>query len=72
MNVKVLVNIVLLVLPKNVTIYVLLESASVIQKLTILESKNGLVLSNTLIPVSGIYDKLFPRYQLLFLKTYLS
>ena len=30
-----------------------LEHASVIQKLTILEHKNGLVLSNTRVPVSG-------------------
>ena len=37
-----------------------LERAGVIQKLTILESKNGLVLSNTRVPVSGTWSILFP------------
>ena len=37
-----------------------LEHASVIQKLTILEYKNGLVLSNTCVPVSGTWSILFP------------
>ena len=37
-----------------------LEHASVIQKLTILEHKNGLVLSNTRVPVSGTWSILFP------------
>ena len=37
-----------------------LEHASVIQKLTILEHKNGLVLSNTHVPVSGTWSLLFP------------
>ena len=40
------------VLPENV-ILLSLEHASVIHKLTILEHKNGLVLSNTRVPVSG-------------------
>ena len=35
-----------------------LECAGVIQKLTILEHKNGLVLSNTRVPVSGTWSKL--------------
>ena len=39
-----------------------LEHASVIQKLTILEHKNGLVLSNTRVPVSGTWSILFPFY----------
>ena len=38
-----------------------LERASVIQKLTILECKNGLVLSNTCVPVSGTWSTLFPH-----------
>ena len=38
-----------------------LEHASVIQKLTILEHKNGLVLSNTRVPVSGTWTILFPE-----------
>ena len=38
-----------------------LEHASVIQKLTILEHKNGLVLSNTRVPVSGTWSILFPN-----------
>ena len=41
--------------------YVFLEHASVIQKLTILEHKNGLVLSNTRVPVSGTWSILFPK-----------
>ena len=36
-----------------------LENASVIQKLTILECKNSLVLSNTCVLVSGTYSTLF-------------
>ena len=36
-----------------------LEPAGVIQKLTILERKNGLVLSNTRVPVSGTWSILF-------------
>ena len=38
-----------------------LEHAGVIQKLTILEQKNGLVLSNTCVPVSGTWSILFPK-----------
>ena len=38
-----------------------LEHASVIQKLTILEHKNGVVLSNTRVPVSGTWSILFPK-----------
>ena len=38
-----------------------LECAGVIQKLTILEHKNGLVLSNTRVPVSGTSSILFPE-----------
>ena len=38
-----------------------LEHASVIQTLTILEHKNGLVLSNTRVPVSGTWTILFPK-----------
>ena len=38
-----------------------LEHASVIQKLTILEHKNGIVLSNTHVPVSGTWSILFPH-----------
>ena len=38
-----------------------LERAGVIQKLTILEHKNGLVLSNTRVPVSGTWSILFPN-----------
>ena len=38
-----------------------LEHASVIQKLAILEHKNGLVLSNTCVPVSWTWSILFPR-----------
>ena len=37
-----------------------LERAGVIQKLTILERKNGLVLANTCVPVSGTWSILFP------------
>ena len=37
-----------------------LGCAGVIQKLTILEHKNGLVLSNTRVPVSGTWSILFP------------
>ena len=37
-----------------------LEHASVIQKLTILGHKNGLVLSNTRVPVSRTWSILFP------------
>ena len=40
-----------------------LEHASVIQKLTILEHKNGLVLSNTRVPVSGTWSILFPTFE---------
>ena len=36
------------------------ECVGVIQKLTILECKNGLVLSNTRVPVSGTWSLLFP------------
>ena len=43
-----------------------LERAGVIQKLTILERKNGLVLSNTHVPVSGTWSILFP-FPVLFL-----
>ena len=39
-----------------------LEHASVNQKLTILEHKNGLVLSNTRGPVSGTWSILFPNF----------
>ena len=39
-----------------------LEHAGVIQKLTILERKNGLVLSNTRVPVSGTWSILFAKY----------
>ena len=38
-----------------------LEHAGVIQKLSILEHKNGLVLSNTRVPVSGTWSILFPK-----------
>ena len=38
-----------------------LERAGVIQKLTILEHKNGLVLSNTHVPVSGTSSIRFPK-----------
>ena len=37
-----------------------LEHAGIIQKLTILECENGLVLSNTRVPVSGTSSILFP------------
>ena len=37
------------------------ECACVIQKFTILEHKNGLVLSNTRVPVSGTWSILFPK-----------
>ena len=40
-----------------------LECASVIQKLTILEYKSGLVLSNARVPVSGTWSILFPNLQ---------
>ena len=40
------------------------EHSSVIQKLTILEHKNGLVLSNTRVPVSGTWSILFPNFQM--------
>ena len=40
-----------------------LEQAGVIQKLTILECKNCLVLSNTHVPVSGTSSILFPKHQ---------
>ena len=40
-----------------------LEHGSVIQKLTILEHKNGLVLSNTHVPVSGTWSILFPAFK---------
>ena len=36
------------------------ERAGIIQKFAILECKNGLVLSNTRVPVSGTWDILFP------------
>ena len=39
-----------------------LERAGVTQKLTILERKNGLVLANTRVPVSGTWSILFPYY----------
>ena len=39
-----------------------LERTGVIQKLTILECKNGLVLSNTRVLVSGTWSLLFPRH----------
>ena len=39
-----------------------LERAGVIQKLTILERKNGLVLSNTRVPVSGTWSIPFPPF----------
>ena len=39
-----------------------LERAGVIQKLAILERKNGLVLSNTRVPVSGTWSILFPEF----------
>ena len=39
-----------------------LECAGVIQKLTILELKNGLVLSNTRVPVSGTSSIRFPIF----------
>ena len=48
-----------------------LEHASVIQKLTILEHKNGLVLSNTCVPVSGTWSILFPRCSYIALSPYL-
>ena len=38
------------------------ECVGVIQKLTILECKNGLVLSDTRVPVSGTWSLLFPSY----------
>ena len=38
-----------------------LERAGVFQKLRILECKNGLVLSNTRVPVSGTWSILFPK-----------
>ena len=38
-----------------------LERAGVIQVVSILECKNGLVLSNTHIPVSGTWSLLFPK-----------
>ena len=47
------------VLPENV-IFTFREGAGAIQKLTILERKNGLVLSNTRVPVSGTCSILFP------------
>ena len=40
-----------------------LEHTSVIQKLTILEHKNSLVLSYTHVPVSGTWSILFPKKQ---------
>ena len=42
-----------------------LERASVIQKLTILERKAGLVLSNTCVPIPGTWSILFPFFVLL-------
>ena len=41
-----------------------LEHAGVTQKHTVLECKNGLVLSNTRVPVSGTWSTLFPYWQL--------
>ena len=41
------------------------ERAGVIQKLTILEHKNGLVLANTRVPVSGTWSILFPNFTIL-------
>ena len=52
------------VLPENV-ILTFFRHASVIQKLTILEHKNGLVLSNTHVPVSGTWSILFPKKYLI-------
>ena len=43
-----------------------LERAGVIQKLTILERKNGLVLSNTRVLVSGTSSILFPSFVIRF------
>ena len=43
-----------------------LECAGVIQKLTILECKNDLVLSNTRVPVSGTWSILFPYFFLIY------
>ena len=40
-----------------------LERVGVIQKLTILEYRNGLVLSNTRVPVSWTWSILFPNKQ---------
>ena len=48
------------VLPENV-IFMFLERAGVIQKLTIPEHKNGLVLSNTRVPVSETWSIPFPK-----------
>ena len=47
-----------------------LERAGVIQKLTILERKNGLVLANTRVPVSGTWSILFPFIPHFTLKCY--
>ena len=49
-----------------------LEYASVIQKLTILEHKNGLVLSNTRVPVSGTWSILFLFFQQIQIHHYFS
>ena len=42
-----------------------LQRAGVIQKVTILERKNGLVLANTRVPVSGTWSILFQRMNLI-------
>ena len=41
-----------------------LERAGIIQKLTILERKNGLVLANPRVPVSGTWSILSPEFHL--------
>ena len=48
------------VLPENVILTFFRTCYCIIQKLTILEHKNGLVLSNTRVPVSGTWSILFP------------
>ena len=48
-----------------------LEHAGIIQKLTILECENGLVLSNTHVPVSGTSSILFPKILLALRKKYM-
>ena len=51
------------VLPENVILRSL-ERAGGIQKQTILEHQNGLVLPNTRVPVSGTWSILFPNFVL--------